>query len=78
MRYELERIWKEAATVSSKYYSDICLEVLKITTRYLNQDCLVPRPKFQPTDYLTRVWRVTATLTRSIKRGMTRPWSNLR
>jgi hypothetical protein len=37
---ELERIWKEAAVASSRYYAGICLQGLEKTSKFISQDRL--------------------------------------
>jgi hypothetical protein len=39
---ELERIWKEAAVASSRYYAGICLQGLEKTTKFISPDGLRP------------------------------------
>jgi hypothetical protein len=38
MNAELDRIWKETAVASSRYYPGICMEGLRNTTNHISQD----------------------------------------
>jgi hypothetical protein len=62
----LERIWKEAIVVYSRYFLGICLNKLRETGKNLGKDKHMSRPRFEANPPRILIQNLTAKPTRSV------------